>query len=969
MNRCIHQIFEIQAEKTPDAVAVVFEGEQLTYRELNQRANQLAHYLQSIGVGPDVLVGIAVKRSLEMVVGLYGILKSGGAYVPIDPAYPPERIAYMLKDTRVTVLLTQSTLISKLSQHEGNVICLDTDWDDLMACHSMKTPVCEATMENLAYVIYTSGSTGNPKGVMNTHKGILNRLLWMQDTFQLTSSDRVLQKTPFCFDVSVWEFFWPLMFGSSLVVARPEGHKDNNYLIHSIKDYQITTIHFVPSMLHLFLDAKDVEKCDSLRQVICSGEALTVDLQNRYFAKLGARLHNLYGPTEAAVDVTHWECRRENDLKIVPIGRPIANTQIYILDQDNQPVPIGDTGEIHIGGVQVARGYLNRPELTNEKFIPDPFKDNPDARLYKTGDLGRYLPDGNIEYLSRIDNQVKIRGFRIELGEIEAVLSRHESVGQCVVAVIEDDPGDERLAAYIVKKHSNKVTVTELQRFIQSKLPEYMVPQYIIELNEMSLTPNGKVDRKALPHPEQRRPEISQSYVEPQSKLERYLANIWCNILKLDRVGVHDRFFELGGTSIQAAQFIGRLQDDLCENIYIVSIFEAPTIAEYAQFLQKNYCNALTEKLGIMESYTANLQHKHISLSGNGKIDLQMIERMREVIPTLPQYEDKNDDYSKNPPVIFILAPPRSGTTLLRVMLAGHPRLFAAAELQLLGFNTLKERRDAFQGKFSLWLEGTIRAIMEIKGCDAAEAATIMEGYEKLNSTTKQFYMNLQKWIGDRILVDKSPSYVFDTKTLEKAELDFYNPLYIHLIRHPYAVVKSFENYHMDQVLYLKDHQFNPQELAELVWVISHQNTIQFLENVPDHRKFQMCFEDLVAQPKLTMEKMCDKLSLEFHSDLIRPYKDMSKKMTNGIYEISKPMGDTKLLKHGEINPKVAESWKGVIKDNFLSDITWEIAASLGYEYPQLSGDYGDSEIKDNRNSSVTRRMEYLRQRRDRRKN
>ncbi|MGI9211518.1 MAG: amino acid adenylation domain-containing protein [Methylococcaceae bacterium] len=443
---CLHHLFEAQVERTPEATALVFEGQALSYRELDARANRLAHHLQSIGVVPDQLVGICCERSLEMVIGLLGILKSGGAYVPLDPTYPRDRLAFMVEDAQTSVLLTQSHLIEHLPATQARIVCLDSDWPEI-ACSSDSSPVSAVTARNLAYMIYTSGSTGKPKGAMNEHQGICNRLLWMQDTFKLDSSDTVLQKTPFSFDVSVWEFFWPLLSGARLVVAKPEGHKDPGYLLDLIDEEKITTLHFVPPMLHVFLEVMDENRCGSLRRVICSGEALPYDLQQRFFSLSKAGLHNLYGPTEAAVDVSHWPCAPDSPLTLVPIGRPVGNTQLYILDVLSEPTPLGVPGELHIGGIQVGRGYHNRTELTQEKFITNPFAE---GRLYRTGDLARFLPDGNIEFLGRIDHQVKIRGFRIELGEIESALSQHPAVQQSVVLVHQDRHGDKQLNAYLV---------------------------------------------------------------------------------------------------------------------------------------------------------------------------------------------------------------------------------------------------------------------------------------------------------------------------------------------------------------------------------------------------------------------------------------------------------------------------------------------------------------------------------------
>ncbi len=579
-DQCIHQLLEAQAEQTPEAVAVVFEDSLLTYWELNARANQLAHHLQSLGVGPEVLLGICTERSLEMVVGLLGILKAGGAYVPLDPAYPQERLQFMLNDSQVSLLLTQEKLVAGLPEQKARVICLDTDWE-VIAQENEENPVSGVEPENLAYVIYTSGSTGKPKGAMNTHRGISNRLRWMQETYRLTTADGVLQKTPFSFDVSVWEFFWPLLAGARLVVAKPGGHQDSAYLVELIAQQQITTLHFVPSMLRVFLEEQGLDTCNQcLRQVFCSGEALPFELQEHFFTRLGCELHNLYGPTEAAIDVTFWQCQREGHLRVIPIGRPIANMQAYILDSELQPVPIGVRGELHIGGAGLARGYLNRPELTEEKFIPNPFSDEPGARLYKTGDLARYLPDGNIEFLGRLDHQVKIRGFRIELGEIEAVLSQHPDVRENVVLAREDHPGDKRIVAYVVP-NQEPPTTSELRRFLKQELPEYMVPSAFVMLDALPLTPNGKIDRRALPIPDQIRPELESGFVTPQTLEEKLLANIWAEVLGLKQVGIHDNFFELGGDSILSIQVVARA-NQAGLHLKPKQLFQCQTIAKLA---------------------------------------------------------------------------------------------------------------------------------------------------------------------------------------------------------------------------------------------------------------------------------------------------------------------------------------------------------------------------------------------------
>ena len=589
-NQCIHQLFTAQVERTPDAVAVVFEKEQLTYYQLNQRANQLAHHLQSLGVKPEVLVGICVERSLEMVVGLLGILKAGGVYVPLDPSYPEERLSYMLFDSGVEVLLTQHSLLESLPTHQAQVVCLDTDWGAIEQYQKENLDVGVGS-DNLAYVIYTSGSTGQPKGVMNTHQGIHNRLRWMQEAYPLTSSDRIVQKTPFSFDVSVWEFFWPLLTGARIFVAIPEGHKDRTYLVNLISQQRITTIHFVPSMLQVFLQESNLENCSCLKRVFCSGEALPLELTQRFFSKLECELHNLYGPTEAAIDVTFWQCQPQDNLERVPIGRPIANTQIYILDKHLQPVPIGVVGELYIGGDGLARGYLNRPKLTQERFIPNPFSGFDSERLYKTGDLARYLSDGNIEFLGRIDHQVKIRGFRIELGEIEAVLSQHLGVRETVVEAREDEQDSKCLVAYTVFELDQAPTISELRHFLGKKLPSYMLPSALVLLDALPLTPSGKVDRKALPAPEALRPELPVGYSMPQTEAEQAIAKVWQKVLKIEKIGVHDNFFELGGHSLLLVQINSKLRELFNTDLSLIEMFRYPTISALAEYFSQTCCN------------------------------------------------------------------------------------------------------------------------------------------------------------------------------------------------------------------------------------------------------------------------------------------------------------------------------------------------------------------------------------------
>ncbi|GAB0068503.1 non-ribosomal peptide synthetase [Pseudomonas syringae] len=575
---CLHSLIEAQVRATPDAPALVFATEQLSYVQLNARANQLAHRLRESGVGPDVLVGICVERSLELVIGLLAIIKAGGAYVPLDPGYPEDRLAYMMQDSGIGLLLTQTALLARLPVQVQS-LCLDQDGDWLEG-YSTANPVNLSHPLNLAYVIYTSGSTGKPKGAGNSHRALVNRLHWMQKAYKIDGSDTVLQKTPFSFDVSVWEFFWPLMTGARLAVALPGDHRDPERLVQTIREHQVTTLHFVPSMLQAFMTHPQVESCDTLRRVVCSGEALPAELAAQVIKRLPqAGLYNLYGPTEAAIDVTHWTCSAD-DILSVPIGQPIDNLKTHILDDGLLPAAQGVAAELYLGGVGLARGYHNRAALTAERFVPDPFDEQGGGRLYRTGDLARYRDAGVIDYAGRIDHQVKIRGLRIELGEIEASLLEHDSVHEAVVIDV-DGPSGKQLAAYLVVEHHDDQLRDALKACLKESLPDYMVPTHFIVLDRMPLSANGKLDRKALPKPDAS--QLQRQYVAPCTEQEQQMAAIWADVLKVERVGLSDDFFELGGHSLLATQLISRIHTGLGIDIPLRLIFEKPQLNEFIQ--------------------------------------------------------------------------------------------------------------------------------------------------------------------------------------------------------------------------------------------------------------------------------------------------------------------------------------------------------------------------------------------------
>ena len=599
MDALIHELFEQQVKRTPNAVAIQYEGQSLSYAALNARANQLANRLRSMRdesgrplVYPDVRVAICVERSFEMVTGLLGILKAGAAYVPVDPEYPLDHVTYILKDAGAALLLTQSHLEHMLPLGNMPRIILD---DESIYADQPETNLSRhdtrLTSRNLAYVIYTSGSTGLPKGVMNEHRAVVNRLCWMPPEINMGAGDRILQKTSFAFDVSIWEIFWTFLNGARIVLASPGGQRDPRYMIDLIDREGVTMADFVPSILQLFLEHIRDGKCGSIRHVLCGGEELPSSVLRRAWMKLpGACFYNFYGPTETTVDATYYVCNPGNKEERVPIGKPISNTKIYILDDGRRLAPVGVSGEVYIAGHGVARGYLNREELTAERFVDDPFSDEPGARMYRTGDLGRWRSDGQIEYLGRNDFQVKIRGFRIELGEVEARLAELPEIREVLVLAREDHPGDKRLVAYwTAHEELAEEALPDVERLrdhLKAELPAYMVPSAFMRLEAMPLTPNGKVDRKALPTPDAEAL-VTHMYEAPQGPVEEVLAGIWQELLGVERVGRNDSFFDLGGHSLLAVQLMGRMRRDLGQEIQLRELFDAPTLAAVASRLQQ----------------------------------------------------------------------------------------------------------------------------------------------------------------------------------------------------------------------------------------------------------------------------------------------------------------------------------------------------------------------------------------------
>jgi amino acid adenylation domain-containing protein len=630
-DRCIHELFEEQVERTPDAVAVTSQGQQLTYRELNTLANQLAHYLMSLGVGPEKLVAICVDRSLEMVIGLLGILKAGGAYMPLDPSYPKQRLHFMVEDSQVSFLLYQRHLRSNLPQTRALSLCLDK----LIVSNGDRSGNTKngVTPDNAAYVIYTSGSTGTPKGIIGLHRGSVNRFSWMWKAFPFGAGEVGCIKTSLSFVDSVWEIFGPLLQGVSSIIIPDQVVRDSRQLIRTLAKHRVTRIVLVPSLLQAILEASsDLQKrLSKLRLWSSSGEPLRIETVER-FRKLLPRstLLNLYGSSEVSADVTYAVACDPISVNNSSIGRPIANTRIYLLDSHLHPVPIGVSGEMYVGGKGLARGYLNRPELNAERFIPSPFSHDEGSSLYRTGDLARYLRDGNIEFVGRADNQVKLRGQRIEPADVEAVLNRHPAVCESVVVAWNDREPEhgssnsgKRLVAYIVASVQDS-SFNELRNFLMKRLPDYMVPSAFIALDHLPLTPNGKVNRGALPPPDDGKRALDQSLIEPRTEIETLVAKVWCDVLKIERLGIHDNFFELGGHSLLGTQVVARLRDAFCRQIPLSTLFKAPTVAQFALKIE-----------GIIQGRRSRELPPLVPISRNGRLPASLGQQQFWVVDEL----------------------------------------------------------------------------------------------------------------------------------------------------------------------------------------------------------------------------------------------------------------------------------------------------------------------------------------------
>jgi amino acid adenylation domain-containing protein len=951
--RCLHELFEEQVKLSPDEIALVYGDDELTYSELNRQANGLAHSLRSMGVGPEVMVGMLTERSLEMVVGVLGILKAGGVYIPLDPMYPADRLSFMLRDASVSLVLTQSFLSDLLPDNDSiRVVCLD----GLDRSGAQREPVNLATAENAAYVIYTSGSTGQPKGVVVNHFNVTRLFATTRSYFDFTRKDTWALFHSYAFDFSVWELWGALLYGGRLVIVPYWVSRSPADFYQLLKRNQVTVLNQTPSAFRLLIAEDEVaSKSDQqfgLRLVIFGGEALDIECLKPWVERHGdqqPRLINMYGITETTVHVTNGPIMAEDVVNGARsgIGVELDDLESYVLDPWQQLVPAKVCGELYLGGSGLARGYLQRAALTAERFVPHSFSTRPGERLYRTGDLARRWPDGQLHYAGRTDHQVKLRGFRIELGEIEAHLLQHPSVAQAVVMLRRDPPRDERLVAYLVLK--SECEPPELRDFLKQRLPDYMVPSAFINLPALPLTPNGKLDRAklpALPFSEREDSNTSEGQ-RSQTALEHMLTGLWREVLGTERLLLTANFFEAGGDSIKAAVIVNRLQQRLNRIIHVVTIFDAPTVEQYAAYLEQEYGDAVAawqESERAIEGETGPVQmyetHKvganggPADGSGASLVDLvtaDELQQMRRLVEQQPWRRTAKPLAQKNPPMLFILSAPRSGSTLLRVMLGGHSSLFAPPELELLGYDDLSQRREAHSGRQSFWQQGTVRALMQLRGCGREEAELEMAGYEDDGISTQEFYRLMQQAAGGSLIVDKTPSYTMDMDTLRRGEEEFEGALYLHLVRNPYGMIRSFEEAHVEQIFPRFAHPFCSRKLAEVIWTVSEQNILSFLKSVPEERQRQVEFERLVREPEQVMREVSSWLGLEYEEVMIEPYLEKQKRMTDGVNDVGKMLGDIKFLDHVGIEQHRANSWRKSFSKEFLGVETWAVAETLGY--------------------------------------
>ena len=945
----LHRMFEQSAITYPDQIAIEyidylqdssFETKKISYADLNKKANKVASFLISKKIKPESIVAFSLNRSPEMIITLLGILKSGAAYLPIDPNYPEERKIYMLKDSVANILITSDELINGFEHFNGEKVTIDNILNDPEESLGIENPKINISSENLAYVIYTSGSTGKPKGVGVSHRSVSNYIVSTSGEYGINSEDKILQFASISFDAAAEEIYHAFYKGATLVLRPDVVISSPKLFLDFCEDQNISVLDLPTAYWHQLVQEivdENHKIYDDLRIVIIGGERVDPLKVKQWLEHAGKRirLFNTYGPTETTiVSLFHQITDSDKDKVLyreISIGKPVKGLSAFILDANLNPVPVKFAGELCIAGTGLARGYLNKADITAKSFLPNPFGKNEGERIYRTGDRVRMQSDGSIEFLGRIDSQVKVRGFRIELNEIKNILDKHEQINESTVIIKKDKNGQNYLIAFYIPRPDTSVSEGDMRNYLSDKLPDYMIPSKFIELSEFPLTPHGKIDKEALIEISKEIRKEKKDFKKPENELEALLVEMWKDILELDDIGTDCNFFEYGGDSLKAAVFINTLQKKLGKVVWVVSLFDNQTIEEYSKYLISNYSDSLINLLGEKSEFLNKILEESKKLKA-ASIDEIKIRQMKEMI-SRKSFLRKDAEIlpkKKGSKAVFILSAPRSGSTLLRVMLAGNPKLFAPPELALLLFENLSDRKNAFEGRDKGWSEGLTRAIMQIYNCDYLEAEKIIDNFEKDNLTVQELYYKLSELIDDKILVDKTTTYATNIEVLERAELYFDEVKYIHITRHPAAMIQSYLNSKLNEV-FGADSDFSERENAELFWIINNQNILEFFKKIPDERKYTIKFENMILNPKQCMKYVSEFIGVPFDERMIHPYDDKRLRMTDGIHPESHMVGDPKFHEHKEIDSSIAFKWQVLPPNDYLSATSIELSSELKY--------------------------------------